>query len=201
MNVPPVCHQDDVIDTLIQPGSPGFKFSMQIPATEPPGLVLVPSARARLHRISGERRRSRGDRCRRDGKVRPEVTGLTERVFVIRQQYLVPWIPGPYQLTLNYLIAPFLGSKPIIQMRPVRKSFGEWQTPRCRIFWSYKYWTITIAKQLELVALDGYPLARDQRRRDNSDSAGGAGGVYRESSPGWRKRRFLHPGILHWPDR
>ena len=36
-------------------------------------------------------------------KVRPEVGGLTERVFVIRQQYLVPWVPGPYQLTINYL--------------------------------------------------------------------------------------------------
>ena len=38
LNVPPVCHQDDVIDTLIQPGSPGFHFSIQIPTTEPPGL-------------------------------------------------------------------------------------------------------------------------------------------------------------------
>jgi FtsP/CotA-like multicopper oxidase with cupredoxin domain len=33
LNVPPVCHEDDVINTLIQPGSPGFKYSMQIPAT------------------------------------------------------------------------------------------------------------------------------------------------------------------------
>jgi FtsP/CotA-like multicopper oxidase with cupredoxin domain len=38
LNIPPVCHQDDVIDTLIQPGSPGFKFNIQIPTTEPPGL-------------------------------------------------------------------------------------------------------------------------------------------------------------------
>ena len=38
LNVPPVCHQDDVINTLIQPGSPGFHFSIQIPTTEPPGL-------------------------------------------------------------------------------------------------------------------------------------------------------------------
>ena len=38
LNVPPKCHQDDVITTLIQPGSPGFQYNMQIPATEPPGL-------------------------------------------------------------------------------------------------------------------------------------------------------------------
>ena len=38
LNIPPVCHQDDVIDTLIQPGSPGFTYKVTIPATEPPGL-------------------------------------------------------------------------------------------------------------------------------------------------------------------
>src|SRR5271169_2949075 len=38
LNVPPVCHQDDVLTALIQPGTPGFEFSLQIPITEPPGL-------------------------------------------------------------------------------------------------------------------------------------------------------------------
>ena len=38
MNVPPVCHQDDVINTLIQPGTPGFQYNVQVPATQPPGL-------------------------------------------------------------------------------------------------------------------------------------------------------------------
>lgn len=38
MNVAPVCHQDDVIDTLIQPGSAGFQFNVPIPTTQPPGL-------------------------------------------------------------------------------------------------------------------------------------------------------------------
>ncbi|MGB8977349.1 MAG: multicopper oxidase domain-containing protein, partial [Terriglobales bacterium] len=38
MPIPPVCHQDDVIDTLIQPGSPAFNFNIQIPADTPPGL-------------------------------------------------------------------------------------------------------------------------------------------------------------------
>ena len=32
MNVPPVsCHQDDVINTLIQPGTPGFQYNVQVP--------------------------------------------------------------------------------------------------------------------------------------------------------------------------
>src|ERR1700734_415935 len=101
LNVPPTCHQDDVLTTLIQPGTPGFGYSIQIPATEPPGLYWyhphvhgftefqVNGGAAGAIVVEGME------------KVRPEVTGLTERVFVIRQQYLVPWVPGPYQLSLN----------------------------------------------------------------------------------------------------
>jgi len=43
-------------------------------------------------------------------KYRPEVKEFTERILVIRQQYLVPWIPGPYQMSLNYVTtAPLTG--------------------------------------------------------------------------------------------
>jgi FtsP/CotA-like multicopper oxidase with cupredoxin domain len=38
LNVAPTCHQDDVLNTLIQPGTPAFQYSVQIPQTEPPGL-------------------------------------------------------------------------------------------------------------------------------------------------------------------
>src|SRR5271154_4164645 len=38
LNVPPICHQDDVLTTLIQPNKPAFRFDMQIPTDEPPGL-------------------------------------------------------------------------------------------------------------------------------------------------------------------
>ena len=38
MTVPPVCHQDDVIKTSIQPDDPPFEYRMQIPADQPPGL-------------------------------------------------------------------------------------------------------------------------------------------------------------------
>ncbi len=37
LNIPPVCHQDDVIHTLVQPGG-DFTYRVQIPRDEPPGL-------------------------------------------------------------------------------------------------------------------------------------------------------------------
>ena len=38
LTVPPVCHQDDVLKTSIQPSDPPFEYRFQIPADEPPGL-------------------------------------------------------------------------------------------------------------------------------------------------------------------
>jgi FtsP/CotA-like multicopper oxidase with cupredoxin domain len=38
LTVPPVCHQDDVLKTLIPPGAPPFEYRFQIPADEPSGV-------------------------------------------------------------------------------------------------------------------------------------------------------------------
>src|SRR5580692_4450326 len=159
LNVPPICHQDDVIDTLIQPGSPGFKYSMQIPPTEPPGLYWyhphvhgftefqVNGGAAGAIVVEGME------------KYRPEVAGLTERVFVIRQQYLVPWIPGPYQLSLNYQVAPLEGLQPVIQMQPEEKQFWRVANASLQDFLQLQVLQNNKPKNLQLIALDGYPLA------------------------------------------
>ena len=38
LTVPPVCHQDDVLKTSIQPDDPPFEYRFRIPDDEPPGL-------------------------------------------------------------------------------------------------------------------------------------------------------------------
>src|SRR6266700_2669856 len=124
LNIPPTCHQDDVITTLLQPGKPAFQFNIQIPKNEPPGLYWY---HPHVHgftefQVNG----GAAGALIVEGmdKIRPEVAGLTERVFVLRQQYLVPWVPGPYQLTLNYQVTRFpSGAPPIIQMKPNEKQF------------------------------------------------------------------------------
>jgi FtsP/CotA-like multicopper oxidase with cupredoxin domain len=168
LNVPPVCHQDDVIDTLIQPGSPGFHFDMQIPTTEPPGLYWyhphvhgftefqVNGGAAGAIIVEGME------------KYRPEVQGLTERVFVIRQQYLVPWIPGPYQLTINYQVASlahFTGVKPIIQMQPGEQQFWRVANASLQDFLELQVLDNNRPQSLEIIALDGYPLAKTRNEK------------------------------------
>jgi len=94
-------------------------------------------------------------------KVRPEVTGLTERVFVVRQQYLVPWVPGPYELSLNYQVAnPFQGPSPRIEMKPSEKQFWRVANATIQDFLPLQVWFNGVPEPLELIALDGYPLAK-----------------------------------------
>jgi FtsP/CotA-like multicopper oxidase with cupredoxin domain len=160
LNVPPICHQDDVLTTIIQPGAPAFQYSIQIPTTEPPGLYWyhphvhgftefqVNGGAAGALIVEGME------------KYRPEVTGLTERVFVLRQQYLVPWIPGPYQLSINYQVAASPGAPtPIIQMDPGKQQFWRVANSTIQDFMPLQVWFNGVPQKLEVIALDGYPLA------------------------------------------
>jgi FtsP/CotA-like multicopper oxidase with cupredoxin domain len=160
LNVSPMCHSDDVLTTLIQPGSPGFQYDIQIPANEPPGLYWyhphvhgftefqVNGGAAGALIVAGME------------KYRPEVIGLPERVFVIRQQFLVPWVPGPYELTVNYeTTAPFEGPEPIIQMKPGERQFWRVANATLQDFMPLQVWFANVPQKLQLIALDGYPLA------------------------------------------
>ena len=163
LNIPPKCHQDDVLTTLIQPGKPAFKFNIQIPANEPPGLYWyhphvhgftefqVNGGAAGALIVSGM------------DKLHPEVAGLKERVFVIRQQYLVPWVPGPYQLTINYQLAnsPSFPS-PIIKMKPNEKQFWRVANATIQDFMPLQVWFNGRPQKLEVIALDGYPLPKSR---------------------------------------
>jgi FtsP/CotA-like multicopper oxidase with cupredoxin domain len=164
LNVPPVCHQDDVINTIIQPGGPGFKFDVQIPTTEPPGLYWY---HPHIHgftefQVNG----GAAGAIVVEGmeKFRPEVKNLTERVFVIRQQYLVPWIPGPYLLTLNYQTAPALGVKPIIEMQAGTKEFWRVANASLQDFLVLQVLQNNKPKELDMIALDGYPLSETRKQ-------------------------------------
>jgi FtsP/CotA-like multicopper oxidase with cupredoxin domain len=177
LNIPPICHQDDVINTLIQPGSAGFQYSIQIPRTEPPGLYWyhphvhgftefqVNGGAAGAIVVEGME------------KYRPEVKGLTERILVIRQQYLVPWIPGPYQLTLNYVttppqsgdgdeakpradFSPVPPPPPTIQMQAGQKEFWRVANASLQDFLQLQVIENKQPTPLEMIALDGYPLAQ-----------------------------------------
>ncbi len=160
LNVPPVCHQDDVLTTLIQPNTPGFQFKMQIPKDEPPGLYWYHPHVHGFTEFQVNGGAAGAIIVEGMDKVRPEVAGLKQRVFVIRQQFLVPWVPGPYQLTINYQLADYPRSpSPIIQMKPGEKQFWRVANATLQDFLQLELLARGKPQKLELIALDGYPLA------------------------------------------
>ena len=161
LNVPPKCHQDDVLTTLIQPDTPGFRFNMQIPKNEPPGLYWYHPHVHGLTEFQVNGGAAGALIVEGMDKVRPEVKGLTERVFVIRQQFLIPWVPGPYQLSLNYQVSVYPGyPAPIIRMKPGEKQFWRVANATIQDFLPVQVQFNGKAQRLQLIALDGYPLAK-----------------------------------------
>jgi FtsP/CotA-like multicopper oxidase with cupredoxin domain len=188
MTVPPVCHQDDVIKTSIQPADPTFEYRLRIPNDEPPGLYwyhphihgfskaqVLGGASAALI-IEGLER------------VDPAVVGLPERVFVIRDQELMnpdappsksePVVPKTLidndgdaanngtgygkpakDLSINFVPVPYPDYPPAtITMRP-----GERQLWRVLNASAITYLDLALlarraVRPLGIVAVDGAPI-------------------------------------------
>ena len=86
LTVPPVCHQDDVLKTLIQPGDPPFEYRFRIPDDEPPGLYWY---HPHVHGYSSmEVAGGASGALIVEGIERadPQLAGMPERVLVIRDQ-------------------------------------------------------------------------------------------------------------------
>ena len=64
-NVPPVCHQDEVIRTIINSGQT-FRYEVHFPKNEPPGFLLVSPAHPRSLYGGGAGRGDGGHYCRWD---------------------------------------------------------------------------------------------------------------------------------------
>jgi FtsP/CotA-like multicopper oxidase with cupredoxin domain len=89
LTVPPTCHQDDVIETSIQPNDPPFEYRLRIPDNEPPGLYwyhpqILGSSRVQV--LGGA---SGALIVEGIEQANPELAGLPERVLVIRDQDLL----------------------------------------------------------------------------------------------------------------
>ena len=161
LNIPPVCHEDEIVTTDIENTDPPFQYKFQIPANDAPGMywyhphlhgeatLQVNGGAAGALIIGGIE------------KLKPQVAGLPERVFVVRQQFTNPnsWIAGPYQLTLNYqpAIAPNSPS-PIIRMKPGVKEFWRVANSSSQGFLALQIWFGTAPQKLEVVELDGIPV-------------------------------------------
>jgi len=159
LNVPPVCHQDDVIYTLIQQGQT-FPYDIQIPANDNPGMYWY-----HPHAHGNATTQVDGGAA---GAIFIEGTingtqGLPERVFVIRQQFNNPnsWLPGPNQLTINFQPAIFPNApSPYINAQYNQPEFWRIVNATTQAFLTLQLQFTSGVQQLQVVALDGVPLTQ-----------------------------------------
>jgi FtsP/CotA-like multicopper oxidase with cupredoxin domain len=157
LNVPPRCHGDEVIKTLIQAGDPPFQYRIQIPSNEPPGLYwyhphahgftanqIVGGAAGALIVAGIE-------------NIRPEVAGLPQRVLVVRQKSVPNGGDESSVLSVNFVPA-FPKLAPNIALDPGERQF--WRVANAS---SIAFLRLAIVgdhgkEKITLIAVDGVPL-------------------------------------------
>jgi FtsP/CotA-like multicopper oxidase with cupredoxin domain len=163
-NVPPTCHQDEVIKTLINPGQT-FTYDVDFPLDEPPGLYWY---HPHVHGISEavlQGGASGAIVVEGIEKVNHAVAGLPERVIIIRDG-LVPaavqaatnLTPPSYDLSVNYTPVPFPSYPPVvIPMLPHGKQFWRVLNASADAIMDLQLQFDGVAQNLEIVAFDGVP--------------------------------------------
>lgn len=188
LTVPPLCHQDDVLKTSIQPSDPPFEYRFRIPENEPPGVywyhphihgfskaqVLGGASGALI--VEGIERANR------------EVAGLPERVFVIRDQDLMnpkappsksePVVPKMLidrdgdsantgtgfgtpakDLSINFVPVPYPDyPTAVIKMKPSERQLWRVLNASAITYLNLAVLFKKAPQQLGIVAIDGVPL-------------------------------------------
>ena len=89
LSVPPVCHQDDVLRTLIAPSEQSFEYRLQIPQDQPPGVYWY---HPHVHGFSNAQVQGGASGAlivEGIERANPLVAGLPERVLIVRDQELI----------------------------------------------------------------------------------------------------------------
>jgi FtsP/CotA-like multicopper oxidase with cupredoxin domain len=163
-NVAPVCGQDEVVHTLIQPGQ-SFDYNVQIPANEPPGLYWY---HPHPHGFSeGQVQGGATGALIVEGlqNIDPALAGLPERTFVLRDQVLPaseandPNIPA-WDLSLNFVPVTYPNYTPaVIQTNPGQQELWRVANTAADTILNLQYVVNGTAQAMQVVAIDGYPIA------------------------------------------
>lgn len=160
LNIPPVCHQDEVIYTTIQP-TETFDYQVQIPPDEPPGLYWY---HPHLHGFSASQVRGGATGALIvDGieNLVPAVAGLTARTLVLRSQLVVTYdSSAPTEdISLNYVPVTYPDYVPAeIQTGAGQQEFWRVVNSSADTTFNLQYTINGVYQQMQLVAVDGVPV-------------------------------------------
>ena len=165
--VPPICHQDETLRTLIEPGDPAFEYRIRIPKDQPPGLYWYHPHVHGFSEVQLLGGASGAIIVEGIENAVPQVRGLPERVFVIRDE----WMPAPSasdksdpnrptkQLSINYIPVPYPNYPPaVIKMRPRARELWRVLNASADTYLSLYLDFGGQRQKVGLIALDGVPL-------------------------------------------
>jgi len=188
LTIPPVCHQDDVLHTSIQPGDAPFEYRFRIPENEPPGLYWY---HPHIHGFTKEQvLGGASGAIIVEGIERADkaVAGLPERVLIIRDQDLLnpnalpsksePIVPKMLfdrdgdaantgtgfgkpakDLSINFVPVPYPDYRPaIIEMKPEEQQLWRVVNASGITYLNLQVLFDHTPQKLGLVAMDGVPL-------------------------------------------
>jgi len=195
LSVPPTCHSDEVLKTLIGPGQT-FDYELEIPARQPPGLYWY---HPHVHGY-GEAQVQGGASGALiiDGieSANAALAGLPERTFVLRDQIIPGSRParsnagvglfdrakrptqkptGPsWDVSLNHIPITYPAYTPsIIHARPREKQFWRVLNAAADTTFDLQLIVNGSPQPLQLVALDGVPLSHAAKQQNIPLSPGG----------------------------
>ena len=188
LTVPPLCHQDEVLRTSIQPGDASFEYRFRIPSDEPPGLYWY---HPHIHGFSKAQvigGASGALIVEGIERANPDLAGLPERVFVIRDQDLLnpgappspsePVVPRALidrdgdsanngtgfgqpakDLSINFVPVPYPDYPPAtIAMRPAERQLWRILNASAITYLNLALVSGHTPQQLGIVAIDGVPF-------------------------------------------
>jgi FtsP/CotA-like multicopper oxidase with cupredoxin domain len=188
LTIPPVCHQDEVLKTAVQPGDAPFEYRFRIPDDEPPGLYWYHPHIHGFSKVPILGGASGALIVEGLERAKKAAAGLPERVFIIRDQDLMhpnappsksePVVPKflidrdgdaantgtgfgkpAKDLSINYVPVPYPDYPPaVIQMRPGERQLWRVLNASAITYLNLAVLFNKVPQAMELVAMDGVPM-------------------------------------------
>jgi FtsP/CotA-like multicopper oxidase with cupredoxin domain len=174
--VPPICHQDETLKTVIQPGDPAFEYRILIPTTQPPGLYWY---HPHVHGFTEQQLLGGASGAlvvEGTSTVVPAISGLQERVFVFRDEDMPASPPGATldlnrptkQLSINYISVPYPDYPTAsIVMKPSERQLWRVLNASADTYLNLAIEYDGKRQTVSLVSLDGAPLHYGEPDADN----------------------------------
>ena len=199
LTIPPLCHQDDVLKTSVQPGDAPFEYRFRIPDDEPPGLYWY---HPHIHGFSKEQLLGGASGAlivEGIERAKKATAGLPERVFIIRDLDLMnpnappaksePVVPKfmidrdgdaanngtgfgkpAKDLSINYVPVPYPDYPPAtIQMKPGERQLWRVLNASAITYLNLAVLFNRVPQSLGLVAMDGVPMNLNDADKDSVD--------------------------------